>query len=262
MTGLYVYGIVQADRTGHVPLDPASLGTGIGGAAISYLAAGSLVALTSPADAPEVTKTRRNMIAHTKILERAIATTDVLPLRFGTVAPDAPTLTRCIGANAREFHAALAGIGGHVELGVKASWRQGVIFSEIIVSDSEIRRLRDRLQQRSANEAYYERIELGRRVEAMLAERRQAETAAIVAELGPLAARQAELRTQDDELVFNRAFLVRRENEAAFDAQLQAVSERHAGRMEFRYIGPVPPYNFVSLQVEWLRGTAAAAGVR
>ena len=57
-------------------------------------------------------------------------------------------------------------------------------------------------------------------------------------------------------MVLNRAFLVRRENEASFDTRLQAITERFSARMSFRYIGPIPPYNFVRLQVGWLTGGA------
>jgi hypothetical protein len=253
MSAFYVYGLLEdRDALGAV----GGLGEGIGGAAVGILPAGPMTALVSPVALGPVAQVRRNMIAHTSVLERAIARTDVLPVRFGTVAPDDAALNTCVAANARGFLAALRDIGGRVELGVKASWRDGVVFSEIVASDAELCRLRDRLRTRPATETYYERVELGRRVEAALAGRRAQETAAIVAELSPLAEREAELRTLDEDMILNRAFLVRRENEAAFDARIQAVAERCASRVNFRYVGPVPPYNFVRLQVGWLVGAA------
>ena len=199
-----------------------------------------------------VAQTRRNMIAHTTLLERVIAQTDVLPVRFGTVAADAAVLTRCIAAHAAAFQTGFYAIAGRVELGLKASWRDGVVFGEIIAADQDLCRLRDRLRSRPASETYYERVELGRRVEAALVGRRAAETTAILAELAPLAEQVVELRTLDEDMILNRAFLVRREHEARFDAQVQAVAERCAARMNFRYVGPVPPYNFIRLQVGWL----------
>jgi hypothetical protein len=196
------------------------------------------------------------MVAHTSVLERAIACADVLPLRFGTVAPDGHALTRCVAANANEFSNAFRDIEGRVELGLKASWHRGVVYPEIIAADAELCRLRDRLRTRPATETYYERVELGRRVEAALASRRERETAAIVAELMPLAERHVELSTLDEDMILSRAFLVRREQEAQFDAHIHSVAERCADRISFRYVGPVPPYNFVRLQVGWLTGAA------
>ena len=251
-SSVYLYGLLE-DDTGIETMD---LGGGISGAGVRLLPAGPLIGLVSDIPAGPVAQTRRNMVAHTAVLEKAIARTDVLPVRFGTVAPTSKALATCIMSNTNGFRTALRDIGGRVELGVKASWRDGVVFSEIVATDAELCRLRDRLRTRPASETYYERVELGRRVEAALAQRRATETAAIVAELAPLAERDAELRTLDEDMILNRAFLVRRENEAAFDERIQAVAERCADRMNFRYVGPVPPYNFVRLQVGWMNGAS------
>jgi hypothetical protein len=247
---LYVYGLVDdANRLAGV-----TLGVGVGGAAVTLLDHGVLTALVSDTPPGLVPQTRRNMLSHTAVLERAMTHATVLPVRFGTVAPAAAALTGCIAANAKEFRAALADIAGRVELGVKASWREGVVYAEIVAEDSELCRLRDRLRTRPPNETYYERVELGRRVEAALVERRQAETAAIYAELAPLAEREVELRLLEEDMIFNRAFLVKRENEVLFDQRMQAIADRCAERVAFRYVGPVPPYNFIKLHTDWLAG--------
>jgi hypothetical protein len=64
------------------------------------------------------------------------------------------------------------------------------------------------------------------------------------------------LKTLDDDMVLNRAFLVSRANEPQFDARMRALSESQEARMVFRYIGPVPPYNFVQLRADWQMGAA------
>jgi hypothetical protein len=33
---------------------------------------------------------------------------------------------------------------------------------------------------------------------------------------------------------------------------MQHLAERHAARITFRYVGPVPPYNFIQLHADWL----------
>lgn len=254
---LYVYGLL-ADASAFTDTD--MLGQGVSGRVVRLLpqtvGTSEMIALVSDIPAGPVAQTRRNMVAHTAVLERAMACANVLPVRFGTVAPDWAALAGCIQSNATALRTALRDIEGRVELGVKASWREGVVFSEIIAGDEELSRMRDRLRSRPASETYYERVELGRRVEAALAERRASEAAAIVAVLAPLAEREAELRALDEDMILNRAFLVRRENEPLFDARMQSVAEKYAERVNFRYVGPVPPYNFVRLQAGWLTGPA------
>jgi hypothetical protein len=216
-----------------------------------------LSVITEPAPEPELAPTRRHMLAHTAVLERALARASVLPVRFGTIAPDEVLLVRCVEANAAAFVAALAEIEGRLELGVKASWRDGVIFREIIDADPQLRALRDRLHSRPASETYYERIELGRRVEAALIGQRAREAEAIVAPLRTLADRSVSQKLRDEAMILNEAFLVRRDHEAEFDRAMEELADRSGDRLVLRYVGPVPAYNFVSVRADWLTQDAA-----
>jgi hypothetical protein len=251
---LYVYGILPAAAS----VAAHDGGTGVSGGMVKRLDCDDLAVLVSSASATPVTRTRRNLLTHTAVLERALQHATVLPLRFGTVAPDAVSLCTCISANRAAFRAALREIDGQIELGVKAVWRRGLVYNEVVERDQALRQLRDRLRSRAASETYYERIELGRRVEAAVAELRTSESTAILAELLPLAEREAELHLADEDMVLSRAFLVRRDAESAFDAALARLADRFADRMEFRYVGPVPPFNFVSLKADWLTTPAVA----
>jgi hypothetical protein len=253
MTGaLYIYGILPAHAVHGVAANSAVCGTGLSGAPVTCLPVDGFAALVSDTEGAPVARTRRNLIAHTSVLERALTLGTVLPLRFGTIVPDALHLAGCLAANRAPFIAALADIDGCVELGVKAIWRKGLVFADIVERDTGLRGLRDRLRSRPAGETYYERIELGRRVEAALAERRVTEAERILADLQPLAVRETELRMTDDDMIFHRAFLVRRAHETAFDAVMERLAGQLSDRVEFRYVGPVPAFNFVSLQTSFL----------
>jgi len=256
---VYVYGILPHPAPQSRP-GGLDIGPGVGGAPVDLLEAGDLAAIVSPVGGEPIARSRRNMLTHASVLERMMPQATVLPLRFGTVAPDQAALHACIAAHRGAFREALLGIEGRVELGLKASWRKDRVFNDIVERDHTLRQMRDRLQTRPAAETYYERIELGRRVEAALADRRTSETAAIMAELLPLAEREAELRAHDDDMVLNRAFLVPRAAEAAFDAAVARIAERFADRLEFRYVGPVPAFNFVSLRADWLTSREGHAG--
>jgi len=254
-TPVYVYGVLAAQAAGAWA---TSLGAGIGAQTIALLLAGDLAALISAGPSAPIPRSRRNMLDHTSVLERAMTHATILPLRFGTIAPNEAALRGCIAGNRAAFRDALRGIEGRVELGLKASWRKESIFSDIVERDPGLRAMRDRLQMRPAGETYYERIELGRRVEAALAGRRDAEQSAILAELVPLAERHESLRAHDEDMILNHAFLVPRAAEAGFDAAVARLAERSGDRLEFRYVGPVPPFNFVTLQAGWLTASPSS----
>lgn len=246
---IYVYGMLSAQETAACM---ASLGAGIAARSVGVLLAEDLVALVSEPPSDTIARSRRNMLDHTSVLERAMQHATVLPLRFGTIAPSETALRACIAANRTAFRKELRSIEGRVELGLKASWRKESIFADIVERDQALRQLRDKLQSRPAGETYYERIELGRRVEAALAGRRAAEQAAILGELTPLAERHESLRVHDEDMILNHAFLLPRGSEPAFDAAVARLTEKSGSRLEFRYVGPVPPFNFVTLRADWL----------
>src|ERR687883_1618233 len=83
-----VYGIVPAET----PLD--GVPAGIGGAQVGRVVSGELAALVSPVEGEELRATRRDLLSHSAVLERAIAAGPVLPLRFGIVLRDDDAVTQ------------------------------------------------------------------------------------------------------------------------------------------------------------------------
>jgi len=62
-----------------------------------------------------------------------------------------------------------------------------------------------------------------------------------------------------DMMVLDGSFLVDRDGIEAFEAQVQQLDEVQAGRLVFTYAGPLPPYSFVTLRLNWMRHGAQPA---
>jgi hypothetical protein len=253
MIPLYTYGLAHTRECS----PPGT--TGLFGGEVFVLERDDLAALVSALPMPEISRTRRNLLAHTGVLEAAHRRYTVLPFRFGTVAPDAATLTACIAANRSRFHDALRGINGRIELGVRAAWKGGHMYASLAEHDARVRALNARVKGRSELETYYDRIELGRQVETGLAALREAETHRLTAELATIAERVTVLPIHEDADIFNHAYLLSRAREADFDAAVERLAERAGARMDIRYVGPMPPFNFVTLQAGWLDAKAGRA---
>ena len=52
-------------------------------------------------------------------------------------------------------------------------------------------------------------------------------------------------------MILNAAFLVERIREPDMDAADPGTGCEQTNRVLFRYVGPVPPYNFVNLVIHW-----------
>jgi hypothetical protein len=50
--------------------------------------------------------------------------------------------------------------------------------------------------------------------------------------------------------ILNASFLIDRSREKEFQDEVYKLDTKYQDRVDFKYIGPLPPYNFVSLNLE------------
>jgi hypothetical protein len=51
-------------------------------------------------------------------------------------------------------------------------------------------------------------------------------------------------------MLLNASFLIDRKTESAFVEQVRSLDAKYQGNINFKYIGPLSPYNFVSIKLE------------
>jgi len=247
-TGRYVYCIIR----GEGPRDYETRGLGGDSGRVYTVGSDGLSAVVSDSATVEYERSRRNMITHSLVQEEVIRDRAILPVRFGTVAPDVDSIReKLLSRRYGEFLSLLAEVEGRVELGLKVFWQEHAPFREIAEGDAEIRRLGDSLARRSPEETYYERIRLGEMVAAQLARKRDEAAEAIIARLRPLAYKSKANANLGERMVLNAAFLVDRRDEERFDEAVRTLGVETQQRLAFKYVGPVPPYNFVNIIVTW-----------
>jgi hypothetical protein len=134
---------------------------------------------------------------------------------------------------------------------LKAFWYEDVIFNEVVEESPPIRRLRDGLMDRPSEETYYERIRLGEMVEAAMWKKRDEDAEKILTPLRSLVYETRVNKVVTDRMVVNAAFLVDEDRQAEFDAMVEKLDQEMGKRLIFKYVGPVPPYNFVNIVVTW-----------
>ena len=235
-----VYGIVPAET----PLD--GVPAGIGGAPVGRVVSGGLAALVSPVEGEELKATRRDLLSHSAVLERAIAAGPVLPLRFGIVLRDEDAVAQeLLGPRRDELTALLERFERLVELRVKAFYDEEAVLREIVRSDPAIARLNEATRGLSAASTHPERVRLGEAVAHALAARRERDADAIFTRLRPLA-EDAVVEETESSLAFTASFLVDRGRIEAFDAAMDELARAHEGLITFKYLGPLPPHSFVT----------------
>jgi hypothetical protein len=242
----YVYGVTRAGATERSP------GEGIDGQVVEVAMHGGLTALVSDAPDVPVKASRRNLMAHSRVLQSVIATTCVLPMRFGVVMPSREAVeVELLEANRELLEEHLRVLEPYVELDVRGLSAEHELLQTVVAERPDIARLRASIEGRPVESTYHESIRLGEMVANAVADKREEIAGRVLAELEPLAAAARPRDPIHDQMVANVAFLVERGRIAEFDAAVDALGgELTDPEVRVRYLGPLPPHNFVDLASE------------
>lgn len=139
----YVYGITTRS---HPALPEGLDGVGDPPRPVRVLKEGELAAVVS--DAPEdLRPKRRELLAHQNVLAETGATGCVLPMRFGSVAPDDSKVTEILAERASHYEERLRALDGKVEYNLKASHVEEEVLRQVLADDPELRALADANRQ-------------------------------------------------------------------------------------------------------------------
>ena len=246
--GQYIYAIIETNR--EVQFGP--MGIGSEKREVYTVLHDGIAAVVSDSPIIQYPVTRSNTLAHQQVMETVMSDHPMLPVRFGTVSENTELIQEKLLKDRRaELTDALDYMKDKVELGIKGIWKDmQPVFDEILAKNPNISRLRDRLLKRRGG-AQRDQVRLGEMVKnALEAWKKQVEND-ILAPLEGLYVEQKQNSHFGDQMITNTAFLVLKTKEKAFDAAVEAVDKQYAGKMNLKYVGPIPPCNFVEITVTW-----------
>lgn len=244
MTGWYLHGVARGDAAAlraALADEPGATGQ----PEVAEL--GAYLIIHAPAPDGEVPATRRRMLGHARVLERAMAAADVLPMRFGHVARNPELLGAVLHNAAPDIDAEFARLAGRCEIGVRVSVPREAALAALIRSAPDL--------QRRAAEARRAgltgQIDFGRHVAEALDRARQAAQRRLIDRLRPHV-EDVQPGTPDTDVQLLRAeFLLPRSAEVAFAEVVQEAVREEAGRIgcepDLRLVGPSPTYHFIRL---------------
>src|SRR3954468_13907429 len=147
----YVYGVTRAGATERSP------GEAIDGQAVEVATHDGLAALVSDAPNVPVKASRRNLMAHSRVLQSVIAKTCVLPMRFGVVMPSREAVeAELLEANRELLEEHLRVLEPYVELDVRGLSAETALLQTVVAERPDIARLRAAIQGRPLDSSYPE----------------------------------------------------------------------------------------------------------
>ena len=263
--GKYIYCIIGANENRQYSL------TGIGGRGdkIETFCRDGLAAIISNSSVKKYPINRKNTICHQKVMEEAMKYHTVLPVRFSTIAedkelgnglPEIPALKRIrqriLIERRQEFLDLLNDMDTKMELGVKVLWTDMKdVFNGVVEKNPSIKKLKDKIERiniaNPRQSTHRERVKLGEMVRGALNAKREKLKNIIMGVLKRASCDSRVNKNFGDNMIVNGAFLVEKLRLADFENNLEKLNNTYKGKIKFKYVGPVPPCNFIEIVITW-----------
>jgi Gas vesicle synthesis protein GvpL/GvpF/DnaJ domain len=252
---IYIYGIIKTS-------DPQEFGEiGIGNGTVSAVRTigfKDLAAVVS--NSPLMTfdskeKVMKDLAIHQAVIEKVMKEFTIIPVKFGTMVKTEDEAVQFLEKGYVLLNNELARIEGKIELDVVAWWELQKILDAISHHNSQIQEKRQELAGKGEKVSTEEKVSLGQSIEQALNEEKARCHQLILQTLKQEAEDVCPHDLANDEMIYNAAFLLEKTKEASFytavdtlDAKL-AQDERLEKTVNFRVVGPLPPYSFATILV-------------
>lgn len=247
-SGIYIYGVIKTS-------EPQEFGgIGIGDKAPKVLTVGfkDLAAVVSKSpfmvyDSLAKEKTVKDLVTHQLVIENVMSQFTILPVKFGTMVETEGQVIKLLKKGLMLLRGELGRMEGKVELDVVASWQLPKILAAIYSSNRRVQKKQEEISKKDSKAATQDRVALGKLVERVLKSKRARCDWLILQTLKKKAEKICLHDLVSDEMIFNAAFLIKKADKAMFEKALDELDQRFEDTLNFRLVGPLPPYSFSTI---------------
>jgi gas vesicle protein len=253
-SGVYVYCIIECSE----PRTFGKIGIGGRGDDVFTVHYRDLAAVASRAALQVYDPTRENALTHEHVNEVVMIDNGFtpVPMSFGTLFKTEEDTTEFLKDTYDALRDVLQKMKDKLEFGLKVNWDRESVLGEIEQENEELRRLKAEIESNQQTSTYFARMQLGRLVEQALADKADSYVREIYDELQGAAIASRSNKVIGDKMIMNAAFLVGRDKQEQFDQKVHEIGKRYEGKLNFKYTGPWPPYNFVTIRLQLERSAS------
>jgi hypothetical protein len=242
--GKYVYCIIAASE----PLRFGPIGIGAEPSEVYSVHYKTLAAVVSDAPLEMLDSTRENVLAHERVNETVMREHTVIPMSFGTIFKTREDIVELLRSAAEAFGDVLNKMQNKLEFGLKVLWDRDQAVREVENQHEDISRLKKEISGQKGP-TYFARMQYGRLIDSALQAQSERYVGDILEQLRDVSVASRINKPIGDKMIMNAAFLISRDQEAAFDSKVKAIAAR-LDKLTFKYTGPWPPYNFVNIRLK------------
>lgn len=241
----YIYGIIGEAR----PMRFSFLG--VGDAEVYTINHRELAAVVSDTALEEIDPTRKDVRVHTVVQDELLKNCSLLPMGFGMIADSKDDVLKLLEKNYQGLSRELVRLAGKVEVELKVYWDQEAMIKELQGGSEELTRLKAKINGASSPvEAQRLLVEAGKLVERIALDWKARYADRVYTVLKGLSIDARLNNPLGVKNVLNTSFLIERARESDFQKEVFKLDSQYQGKVNFKYVGPLAPYNFVNVNLE------------
>jgi len=186
---------------------------------------------------------------HQKVNEKVMKNYDVVPMSFGIIASSENEVQDILMRAHIQFKTALMKIEGKAEFVVQVMWDQKIFLEELANTNPEIQKLREEASINKGILGIQVKLKLGKLIYEEVEAHKKAYIKDIEAFFEDLFLEFSLNKLIKDDMIANISFLIEKNREQELDIKMQELGQKYEGKLRIKYIGPMPPYSFVNINL-------------
>jgi hypothetical protein len=241
----YIYGIIEE------PEQKKFAVRGIEDSEVYTINFQNAAAVVSSSHMNELDPTRKNILAHTLVQDELLKKYTFLPMGFGTISASEESVRQLLEKNYCSLVEELGRLSGKIEAELKIFWDEKALMND---NQEFLSRMKAKIKSAgSPVEAQRLAIEAGMSVERIIRDWKTTYADRIYSILKAIATDARMNAPAGIKNLLNASFLIERTRENEFVEQVRRLDAEYRGKMNFKFVGPLSPYNFVGIKLETVK---------
>jgi hypothetical protein len=253
---MYIYGILNSDTSLHFSIPEDLLleeGESNGVYTIAYHGISALVRDSEMVDVTQMRKDilARLLVGHQTVIERIMAAQNtIIPMRLGTHALNEAEVRDILSKGYNLIKEIFERISGKIEIDVAATWSGLNSIIKEVAEGKEIKEFKEKLLSSPKGINADDQREIGFMLKKELDKKRDSYACQIQEALKTVSPDFKVHELMDDKMIVNIAFLVDKDKREDFDKKVEELNAEFNEKLNFRCVGPLPPYSFYTLEIK------------
>ncbi len=192
----------------------------------------------------------RLLVSHQQLIEKVMTRHTIIPMRIGTFAGNDEEVRQILSKGYRTITDIFERAKDSIEIDVVATLSDFKSFLREISGEEEIKQFKQSLLGKKSGVTIDDQMRIGLLVKKHADKGKGVFAGQIQTALGEIAQNFKVHDLMDDKMVLNTAFLISQSRREEFEHKIDELNDKFGEKLNFRCVGPLPPYSFYTLEVK------------